>query len=178
MEGKKETPGEREKKNKRIAEFTTAKSHLAGKTLPQINSRTQDLRLIADEAWRALLDANSIQEFVFLHAGRPSRIELTKDETGETDETVTICGLQPAMLKHELARVATWYKLERREGGIKGNPANPRMISCWICWRQRTHRFHISSVSREYPYSLLTELWNWNPAITRDRRLIIGPAAA
>ena len=63
MEGKKETPGEREKK-KRIAEFTTAKTHLAGKTLPKINSGTQDLQLIADEAWRALLDANDIREFV------------------------------------------------------------------------------------------------------------------
>jgi hypothetical protein len=102
-------------KKKRIAEFTTAKAHLMSKILPEINSGMQDLRLIADDAWRALMYANDIQEFVFLHAGRPSRIELTEDERA------IIRGLEPAMLKHELARIATWFKV------IKGkrSPSKP-----------------------------------------------------
>jgi hypothetical protein len=102
-------------KKKRIAEFTTAKAHLMGKILPEINSGMQDLRLIADDAWHALMYANDIQEFVFLHAGRPSRIELSEDERA------IIRGLEPAMLKHELARIATWFKVI--EG--KRSPSKP-----------------------------------------------------
>lgn len=86
---------------------------------PAINAGVQDLPVIAEEAWAALLDANEPPS-IFRYGGLPSRIE-----TGD-DGAPIVKALTPDRLRHVLARVADWYILRRaRSGEMIRRPALP-----------------------------------------------------
>lgn len=75
--------------------------------LPWINAQTQDLPVVAEAAWAALLDANDLP-FLFRYGGIPARIE--RDDDGAP----VVRPLTPDRLRHVLARIARWYTATRK----------------------------------------------------------------
>jgi hypothetical protein len=106
-------------KRKRISRFSTAKQHLVGKALPDIDSGIKDLQVITDEAWRALMSAND-PEYLFQHGGQVVRIDTVEDGTKK------IQTLDVASLRHEIARVATWYRIDK--DGCRQDSKPPRDV--------------------------------------------------
>lgn len=92
-------------------DFTTAKEHLNGKRLPQINIGDRDLRILTDRIWKALLWAND-PPYLFRAAGELCRIET--DDKGE----IAVRPLSLDRLRHEMARVAEWYFIDK-EGELR-----------------------------------------------------------
>jgi hypothetical protein len=82
---------------------------LVGKQLPEINAGIQDLQVITDLAWRAVMRAND-PEYLFQHGGHLTRIETLEDGTKR------IRALGVTSLRHEIARVAAWYRIIDDDG--------------------------------------------------------------
>jgi hypothetical protein len=77
-------------------------------TLPWINASNTNLPVIAAQAWQALLAANA-PPHVFVQGRRLVRLER------ENDGALIMVDLSRERLRHELARVAIWYKLGKTE---------------------------------------------------------------
>ena len=69
---------------------------------PEINAGQQDLAIVSAEAWQALKDAND-PPCLFVHGDVPVRIV-------PRDDDVALEALTVDRMRHELARVASWYR--------------------------------------------------------------------
>ena len=69
---------------------------------PEINARQQDLSVVSADAWIVLQEAND-PPYLFLYGGAPVRIVPRDDDVALEELTVD-------RLRHELARVARWYR--------------------------------------------------------------------
>lgn len=83
--------------------------------LPRIRADLQDLREVSEQAIAALKQANDKRPYLFLRGG-PVRIEPDDDGQMITRE------LTPDRLRHEMARVARWYKLDKDGDEVPAKP--------------------------------------------------------
>lgn len=83
--------------------------------LPKIRADLQDLREVTEQAIMALKQANDKKPYLFLRGG-PVRIE--PDDHGE----MRARELTTDRLRHELARVAQWYKVGRNGEEVDAKP--------------------------------------------------------
>lgn len=101
------------------AKSTEAVSDILGTAgvtlLPRIRADLQDLRLVSEQAIEALKQANDKDPYLFLRGG-PVRIE--PDDKGE----MITRELTPHRLRHELARVAQWYRYGRNDEEVTAKP--------------------------------------------------------
>jgi hypothetical protein len=84
---------------------------------PQLNAGDQDLARITSEAWSVIENANQ-PPYLFVYGDVPCRLE-------HNDKSVlTVRQLDPVRLRHEVAKVAQWF---RRDAKGNHNPAKPPM---------------------------------------------------
>jgi hypothetical protein len=95
---------------------------VAAASVPEINARCQELRVVTQEAWEAIEQGNEPRR-LFVFGGRPVRVE--RGEHGEP----TIRPLDNDRMRYEAARAAKWYQLVKpKDGGSQTKaPAMPPM---------------------------------------------------
>ena len=93
-----------------------------GAKIPQINAKNEDLQVVSEQAWRAILQGNDPPR-LFCHGGLPVRVEKT------TGGAMAMRGLTQDRLSHELARVVDWYRVRKtKDGEITLPAAPPRLV--------------------------------------------------
>ena len=85
---------------------------------PRLDADEKRLQIISDQAWAALLEANTPAR-LFLHGGRPARFEADGDEVAALQE------LTAERLRYELARAGEWWARRKVDGVWEEVPAMP-----------------------------------------------------
>ena len=89
---------------------------------PRINAGVRDLEAVSKEAWNAIVATNN-PPYMFLHAGRPVRLE--HDRKGH----LVLRELTPERLRHEADRAAVWYRREKAgDGWAEVDAAPPKDV--------------------------------------------------
>jgi len=106
-----------------ISNYALPAREQPGGNKPAINAKNEDLPLVCDQAWSALLRCNE-PPCMFCHGGLPVRIEKT------TGGNMAIRSLTQDRLSHELARAVDWYKVRKMKDGTEYTlpAAPPRMV--------------------------------------------------